>query len=158
MLEVITKLVEQVSSTELSKSGLGTDLVSSVSGETGSAIFEGLKNSISSGNIGGLTSLLSGQVGNIAANPIVGEIIGNLTGGLTSKLGLSPDIASNFSGDVVPKIIETIVAKIQSGESGFQLNDIIGSLGSGGIQDLIGSFTDGKEGLGGILDKFKGLF
>lgn len=158
MLEVITKLVEQVSSGELSKSGIGAELASQVSGETGTAIVNGLKSSIASGDISGLTNLLSGQAANIASNPIVKDMIGNLAGGLISKVGLPESIASNFASGVVPQAIEAIVAKIKGGESGFELNDIVGSLGAGGLQDLLGSFTGGKEGLGGVLDKFKGLF
>jgi len=34
----------------------------------------------------------------------------------------------------------------------------MGSLGQGGAGDLLGSLLGGKEGLGGAMDKLKGLF
>jgi hypothetical protein len=158
MLEQITKVIEQVSSSEIVKGGITSDLTSAITKETGSSIMEGLKSSVASGDISGLTNLLSGQAANIASNPIVKDMITNLAGGLITKLGLSDSIATNFANGVVPQVMETIVSKVQGGESGFQISDIMSNLGGGSFQDILGSLTGGKDGIGGALDKLKGLF
>lgn len=161
MVEQITKLIEQVSAKEISGSAISGDLVNAVTQETGASIITGFKESISSGNIGGLTSLLSGGVSNLTENPMVSGMIGNLITGLTDKIGLPENVATNFADSVVPSVIEMLVSKVQGGESGFQLTDLISGLSDGkggGIKDLLGSLTGGKEGLGGVLDSLKGLF
>jgi len=161
MVEQITKLIEQVSAKEISGSAISSDLTSAVTKETGDSIINGFKNSISSGNISGLTDLLSGGVSNLTSNPMVSGMIGNLISGLTTKLGLPEGVASNFADTVIPSVIEMIVSKVQGGESGFQLTDLIGGLSDGnggGINDMLGSLTGGKEGLGGAMDALKGLF
>ncbi|AJA69283.1 hypothetical protein HX045_03360 [Myroides odoratimimus] len=158
MLEQITKLVEQISSSEVAKGGITSDLTSAVTKETGDSIINGLKDSVSSGDISGLTNLLSGQASNIASNPIVTGMIGNLISGLVGKLGLSEGVAGSFANGVVPQVVSAIVAKIQGGESGFDMSTILSGLGQGGAQDMLGSLLGGKEGLGGAIDKLKGLF
>lgn len=158
MLEQITKLVEQISSSEVAKGAITSDLTSAVTKETGDSIINGLKDSVSSGDISGLTSLLSGSASNIASNPIVSGMVGNLATSLIAKLGLPESVADSFASGVVPQVISAIVAKIQGGESGFDLSNILSGLGGGGAQDLLGSLLGGKEGLGGAIDKLKGLF
>lgn len=158
MIEQIKQLVEQVSTAEAGKENISGALINSISQETGNSVISGLKNSISNGDISSLTNLFNGNSAELVNNPMVGGMITNLVESLTSKLGLSEEIASNFAGNVIPQAIEMISSKVQGGESGFQINDLIGGLGEGGISDLIGSFTGGKEGLGGVVDLFKKLF
>lgn len=159
MVEQITKLIEQVTAKEVSGSAISSELAGAVTKETGDSIINGFKNSISQGDLGGLTNLLSGNVGNLASNPMVSGMIGNLMSGLTTKLGLPEGIANNFASSVIPSVIQMIISKVQGGESGFQLTDLISGLGDGkGGSDLLGSLTGGKEGLGGAIDALKGLF
>lgn len=158
MIEQISKLIEQVSSSEISGAGISTDLAGAVTKETGDSIINGLKSSLSAGDIGGLTSLLGGSTSNLMSNPIVMGMVTNLISGLTSKVGLSDGIAKNFAGSVIPKIIESLISKSKGGESGFQVTDLVSGLGGGNAKDLLSSLTGGKEGLGGALDALKGLF
>ncbi|MEC4113131.1 hypothetical protein [Myroides pelagicus] len=156
MLEQITNLIEQVSSKEISNAGISTDLVGEVTKETGDSVINGFKDSISGGDLGALTSLLGGGTSNLLSNPMVMGMITNLVGSLTSKLGLGEGIANNFATAVIPKIISSIVSKNNDDADGFQLTDLLSSLG--GEKGILDSLTGGKEGLGGAADLLKGLF
>ncbi|MTG97668.1 MULTISPECIES: hypothetical protein [Myroides] len=158
MIDQITKLIEQVSSKEISQAGISTDLAGAVTKETGDSIINGFKDSISGGDLGALTSLLGGGTSNLMSNPMVMGMITNLVGSLTSKLGLGEGIAKNFAGSVIPGIIESLVSKSKGGESGFQITDLISSFGGGDSKGLLDSLTGGKEGLGGAMNALKGLF
>lgn len=158
MIEQITKLIEQVSSSEIKDNGISSEVAGKVTEETGQSIISGFKNSLSTGDFGSLTSLLGGSTSNLMSNPIVKSIIGNLITNLTSKLGLSEGVAGSFANSVIPKIIGAIATKSQNGDNGFEVSDLLGTLGNGDSKDLLGSLTGGKANLGGAIDALKGLF
>ena len=160
MLEQIKQLVEQVSSKEMSSAGISSDLLSSITQETGNSVVTGLKEAVSSGNIQGLTSLLGDNtLSTITNNPIVGGIIGNLSSSLVEKIGLNSGTAEGFAGSVIPKLIEMISSKASNGEQGFQVTDLISNLGGNdGVGGVIGGILGGNDSIGGALGKLKGLF
>ena len=62
----------------------------------GSSVFETIANQVGSGNIGGLTEMLSG--GDTSAdNPIVGSLATSVINNLTQKNGINPQLASTIA-------------------------------------------------------------
>ncbi len=168
MIDQIKQIIEQVSAQEGSAKGLGTDLTSAVTKETGDSILSGLKGALTGGNISQLTDLFQGNVSGLTSNPVVMGIIANLVSSLTGKLGIDQAVSQNFAGSVVPKVMETLVSKVQGGkESGFQMTDLIASLSGDGAKGLLESLggslgldqnKDGKLGLDDAMSALKGFF
>ena len=169
MIEQIKQIIEQVSAQEGSAKGLGSDVTSAVTKETGESILSGLKSALTGGNISQLTDLFQGNVGGLTSNPVVMGMIANLVSSLTGKLGLDQAVSQNFAGSVIPKVMETLVSKAQDGkESGFQMTDLIASLSGGSdakglLESLGGSLgldqnKDGKLGLDDAMFALKGFF
>lgn len=168
MIDQIKQIIEQVSAQEGSGKGLGTDLTSAVTKETGDSILSGLKGALTGGNISQLTDLFQGNVSGLTSNPVVMGIIANLVSSLTGKLGIDQAVSQNFAGSVVPKVMETLVSKVQGGkESGFQMTDLIASLSGDGAKGLLESLggslgldqnKDGKLGLDDAMSALKGFF
>ena len=127
-----------------------------------SSIFDGLKNTASSGNIGDIMSLFNG--GNVANSRIVQNIQGSFVGDLMNKFGVDPGRATNIAGNLIPTVLQTFVNKTNDpNDSSFNLQDIISKVGGGNldVQSLIGQFTGGgqsQQSSGDIMNSLKGLF
>lgn len=128
--------------------------------EVGQSIIGGLKDQISSGNIQQLVSMFSGGAAS-GSNPVVSQLISSVAGGLASKLGLSPQTATQIASGLLPKVLSQFVNKAKDpNDKDFDLQDILSNLGggSGNIGELLGGLTgsSGKGGLGGALGKMFG--
>lgn len=163
MLQQITQLIQEVTSKDLKSSQIAPELQGKVGELTATSVVDGLKDSLSSGSgLGALTSLFQTQgQSNIASNPIVGSIVKQLVSSLSGKLGLSETVANGFASLVVPNIVGAISSKVSSGAEGFQISDILSSLGgnSDGKSGILGALQGDKSAaasaIGGAL---KGLF
>lgn len=127
--------------------------------EVGDGIFNGLKDQISGGNVQEMMSMFSGGAvsGN---NPVVSQLISKIAGGLASKIGVSPQIATQIAAGILPKVLNQFVNKAKDpNDKDFDLQDVLSKLGgsNSNIGDLIGGLTgSGKGGLGGTLGKMFG--
>jgi hypothetical protein len=123
-----------------------------------SSIVDGLKNAVSSGNIGDITSLFNG--GNVANSSILQNIQGGFAGDLMNKFGIDTTSASSIASNLIPTVLQKFVNKTNDpNDSSFDLQGILSHIGGGNldIQSLIGKFTGGQEGVGGIMDTLKGF-
>ena len=120
------------------------------------SISEGLLGAATSGNIGGISSLLKlagGGAGlnSLTANPLFSSILGGFTGKLTAKLGLGSGVANSVAGAALPLIMSKLggAATKEGGDS----------LDLASITKLVGGGAAGAAGgaLGGIADQAKGL-
>lgn len=117
------------------------------------SIFTGLQNITAGGGTGNVLSLLGGKDGNLLSNPIVQMIIGVFTKKLLSKFNMAPAQANSIAGGLIPNVISSLVSKTNDpNNSTFDLNGIMNSLAGGGgntggggfnFQNILGSLTSG---------------
>lgn len=106
-------------------------------------IMDQLKTIGSGGGMDAVMGLMKG--GNIASNPAIDEIAGNVAGKLMSNFGLDASQAEGIVKNLVPQVMEKFVSKTNDpNDKSFDLQDVIGTLSGGGM--------------GGVMDKLKGLF
>ena len=128
--------------------------------EVGQSIIGGLKDQISGGNIQEMMSMFSGGAAT-GSNPVVSQLISKVAAGLASKIGISPQVATQIAAGILPKVLNQFVDKTKDpNDKDFDLQDVLSNLGGGNsnIGDLISGMTgsSGKGGLGGALGKMFG--
>jgi len=112
-------------------------------GVASEGIIDQLKQMGSGGGMDAIMGLMKG--GNIANNPAIADIAGNVAGKLMSNFGLDASQADGVVKNLVPQVMEKFVSKTNDpNDSSFDLQGVIGALSGGG--------------LGGVMDKLKGLF
>ncbi|UYW00770.1 hypothetical protein K5I29_09620 [Flavobacterium agricola] len=157
-------------------------LVPEVAEQTSESIFNGISNALKQGKTNEVLALFNDEKSNLASNPLVSQIVSGLTTNLASKFGIDAKKAEGFASSVIPTVLQFFKSKNESGESGFNITDILSGLGgkdAGGIlsnlsafgldklaegkvdvKDALAALTDSKNegknsGLGGMLG---GLF
>lgn len=161
MLDQITNLVKSQAGEYLKTSGedLNDEQINGVQDAAQESIVDGLKGELMSGNVSGISSLMSGGAAGLTGNPIVQKIIGLFSGSLVSKVGLGSGIANNLAGGMVPNILGSLGNKFQStdeADKGFDLSALSGLAGGGGglggmVKGAMDNATDGAGGLGGMV-------
>lgn len=116
-------------------------------GTVSNSIMDTLKNAVGGGQLSDVTNLLGGQGGDLNSNALVQNIHGNVIQNLMEKFNLDQGQASGIAGNLIPNVLQNLIHKTNDpGDNSFDLNGIIGSL------------TGGGGGIGGLMDKVKGLF
>ena len=144
MLENLTDLVKQYAGDAIINNPAipnekNDDAVATASG----SILEGLKNAVSGGDLGALTSMFNGGSDAAANSAVSQNIQSGFVQNLMHKFGLDQGKAASIAGALIPIVMEKLVHKTNDpNDSSFDLGGIIGSLTSGG----------------GIMDKLKGMF
>lgn len=107
---------------------------------TAYSIMDSLKVQLSSGGVAGLTSFFTGGAG--VNSSMLPNITKNVTLSLASKFGISADAAGNIASSLIPTVMNSLVKKTNDpSDKSFDLQGIIGSLGSGGgLGAMIGKF------------------
>lgn len=115
----------------------------------------------------------SGKSG-LLSNPIVNMMIGHFAGKLMSKFNLGGNKANNVAGSLIPSVLGNLINKTNDpSDNGFSLEGLLNSITGGktaevvqeqqnsgnsgfNFQDLIGQFTGGgggqSSGGGGLMD------
>lgn len=159
MLDQLTGLVKNQAMDYLKGSGddLSEEQMGQVADVAQESVTDGLKQEVMSGNISGLQSLFTGGADGIAGHPIVQKIINMFGGSLVSKIGLGSGIASGISAGMVPGLMKSLGGKFQSSDaadSGFDISNIAGMMGGGGLADMAKNALGGADG-GGVVDMAK---
>jgi len=134
-----------------------TDVPNEKAGEAaqaaGESIFDGLKGEVMSGNVEGITGLLSGASGGsdnsgLMNNPIAKGIMSNFTGKLTG-LGISSDAASSASSSGIPALLSSVIGKFSSSDSAdsaFDVNSLVSMVGKEQGKNMVMDFAKKKLG------------
>ncbi|MEO6583101.1 MAG: hypothetical protein ABIO05_02185 [Ferruginibacter sp.] len=143
--------------------------------EATNTVASGLRNVVAGGGLQSLLSLFGGGGSNkksLLSNPIVSMMMGHFAGKLMNKFGLNNSQANNVSGSLIPNVLGSLINKTNdSGDSGFSLEKLLGSItggdssgsqnSGGGIGDMLKKLTGGgaqqNESGGGIMDIIKNL-
>ncbi len=123
------------------RAGLTPDKADRAIELAGHSAKEVAEDEVRKGNVQGLMSLLNNKDSASHSNPIVSKIGANLVGKLVNTLGLSPQIAKQVEGVVVPMMISFIGSRFQESKES----------GGGGLGGLLGG---NMGGLGGMLGGF----
>ncbi len=112
-------------------------------GVASEGILDQLKQMGASGGMDAIMGLMKG--GNVAGSSAVADIAGNVAGKLMSNFGLDASQAEGIVKNLVPQVMDKFVSKTADpNDKSFDLQDVIGTLSGGGM--------------GGVMDKLKGLF
>lgn len=141
--------------------GLDESQINKTLETAGDSTVEGLKEQVTSGNLGGVMDLFNGKSDTSTSNPVVGGIANKFIANLVSKLGISEGMASKASDVVIPFIMSKFSSK-ETGEAkdSSQLMDMLGGGGiAGALGGLLGGNKDDKRGKDeGLLGKLGGMF
>lgn len=96
---------------------------------------------LSSGQIGKITELLSGG----ADHPEAKDMENNFAASIMQKFGISNQVAIGIATTLIPAVLNAIRGK--AGEGGFNVQDILASLGGGGNLQSTLSGLGAKLGL-----------
>ncbi|AHM63578.1 hypothetical protein D770_26675 [Flammeovirgaceae bacterium 311] len=138
--DIIKELKGSIGKDVQQRSGLDPQKADRAIEMAGQSAKEVAEDEVRKGNLQGLMGLMNQKEGAGHENPIVGKIGANLVGKLVSGLGLTPEVAKQVEGVVVPLMVSFISNKFQNSKGG----------GMGGLGGLLG----GSGGLGGMLGGF----
>lgn len=148
MLDQISELVKQFGGEAIvNNQSVPNEQNEAVMNETGNSILSGLKNMVAQGNVNDIAGLLKG--GNIdASNPVVQQLTQQLSGNLGEKFGLSNDAASGVAGNMIPKVLGSLIGKANDpNQPGFNVSDIVNSIGgNSGLMEAVSKYG-GQFGL-----------
>ncbi|MCH5596917.1 hypothetical protein [Niabella ginsengisoli] len=163
MLEQILDLVKQQGQQSVVQNAdIPNEKNAEVMKEAASTITGGFQNMLSSGGLQNIIGMFGdnsneGKAG-LLTNPMVATLISQLAGNLIKKLNLSPAVANNVAGDIIPGVLDKLRNNTRSNapeNDAFNLNDLIGAFTGGknksngfDFQGLISQFTgEGKVDL-----------
>jgi hypothetical protein len=171
MLEQISALVKQYGKeVVIDNPDIPNEENNAVLAEATNTITGGMQNMLAGGGLQDIISMFTGGgnnqgnkgsgIGGLVKNPMVSMMIGHLVSKLVGKFNMNPGQASQVANNLIPNVLNGLVTRTASSDpsdSGFDLNDLIGSLtggnaataNSGGgfnFQGLIEQFTGGGNG------------
>lgn len=138
MLDQLTALVKQFGENSVVKnSSVPNEHNENVLQDTTTSIFEGLKNSVSSGNLSDLGALLQGNNA-IASSPIVKNIMEQLSGKMSANYGIGSSESNVVASELVPKVLESLIGKAKNpNDNSIQIEDIVGAISNGNASGLM---------------------
>lgn len=124
-----------------------TEQAGQIAEVTGESIFGAVSDQLSSGNLGFLQEMLSGQQTS-GTNPLVSGIANSVVTNLVGKLGLNPSMAQTIASVAVPFVLNMFNDKVNNAQQnqGLDVGSLLGSVLGGGNQQ-----QQSSGGLGGLL-------
>ena len=156
MLNQIVNLVkEQAMSQFINQTDVPNEQAEVAAQAAGASIFETITSQISSGNIAGITNLLTGGNSQInVSNPIIQNVMNTLARKLMGN-GISQDTAQSASSSVIPNLMEQVIGKFTSPakkDAAFDTESLISSVVNSSIQDAVKNQV--SKNLGNVLGGF----
>ncbi len=141
------------------------------------ALFSGVKDQISQGNVAGMLDIFSSQKTTSTGNTVMNGIESTVTTILCQKTGLNKTIVQGLVSAVIPAILSALGKKAgDPKDNSLDFNDILKSFGGGGIDlnSLMGRLNDENDAFdmndiiktvsglagqkGGVMGMLGGLF
>jgi hypothetical protein len=147
MLEQISELVKQYGKEAvIDNPDIPNEHNSAVLAEATNTITGGMQNMLAGGGLQDIISMFTGGGGNnqgnqtsgiggLIKNPMVSMMIGHLVSKLVGKFNMNPGQASQVANNLIPNVLNGLVTRTASSDpsdTGFDLNDLIGSLTGAG--------------------------
>lgn len=163
MLEQLIKLVQQNAGDDIiNNPAIPNQYNDEAVKEVGNEIFNGMEEKTKQGNAQEFVSMFKGNTAaGLNSNPMIGSIIARIAGKFAAKFGISPQVASQIAGGLVPKIMKQFINKTNDpNDRDFDLQDILKKFtGNSNLGDLMGQFSgenkskDVGDVAGGFFDK-----
>lgn len=128
--------------------GLGQDQAKSALNITKDNLLSSLGKEAATGNMDGILKMLNMGSG-AQSSPIFQNLVGGLSSSYISKLGVSPQIASQISTFILPKIISAISGSKSGNLDKSDLIKMITQGAGGSLADKAGNIL--KGGLGNLF-------
>ena len=136
---IINELKGAIGNDVQQRAGLGPAKADKAIELAGQSAKEVAEDEVRKGNVQGLMSLMQNKEGISHGNPIVSKIGANLVAKLVEQLGLTPQVAKQVEGVVVPLMVSFISSRFQNSKGGMGgLGSILGGGGSGGLGGMLG--------------------
>lgn len=135
---IIKELKGAIGNDVQQKAGLDAGNANKAIELAGQSAKEVAEEEVRKGNMQGLMSLLGSKGGASHQNPMVSKIGANLVGKLVEQLGLTPQVAKQVEGVVVPLMINFISDRFQKDKGG--LAGLAGMLGGSKMGGMLGGF------------------
>jgi hypothetical protein len=178
MLEQISELVKQFGQNAVvNNPDVPNEENNAVLAEATNTITGGMQNMLAGGGLQDIISMFTGGrgdkrsgsqggIGGLLKNPMVAMMVGHLISKLVSKFNMSPAQASNISNNLIPNVLNGLIARTNSdspADDSYDFNDLIGSLTGGNtataesgggfnFQQLLEQLTRGGGNGGGGFD------
>jgi hypothetical protein len=94
---------------------------------------------VSRGNIQGLMQLMGSSESETHANPLVSKIGASYISKLVEQLGLTPEVAKQVEGVVVPMMVSYVAKQFKDAGGMGALGSLLGGMG-GGMGGMLGGF------------------
>lgn len=163
MLEQLIKLVQQNADDDIVKNpAIPNQYNEEAVKEVGNEIYNGMQDQTNRGNTQEVVSLFkTNNAAGLNSNPMIGSIITKIAHKFASKFGISPQVASQIAGGLVPKIMKQFINKTNDpNDRDFDLQDILKKFtGNSKLGDLMGQFSGENKSkhmgddAGGFFDK-----
>jgi hypothetical protein len=165
MLEQISRLVKQYGQQlVVDNPAIPNNDNNAVLAEATRTITGGMQNMLAGGGLQDIISMFTGGrsrsqasqgggIGGLLKNPIVAMMVGHLISKLVGKFNMSHAQASQVSNNLIPNVLNDLVAKTNSNDpenDAFDLNDLVGSLAG------VNPASSGGFDLQGLLNQFTG--
>jgi len=152
MFEQLTQLVQQFGKDAVvNNDAVPNEHNEAVMSEASNSILSGLQKIASEGGTEDLAGLFQGNAASDSSNPIVQKLTEQLTGSLGSKFGMDADAASGVAGNLIPKVLGSLVNNAKDpNHKGFEVSDLVnaisGGAGNSGLMDAVSKYG-GQFGL-----------
>jgi len=168
MLEQILSLVKEYGQESVvDNPAIPNSENNAVLAEAANTVTGGLQNMLAGGGLQDILSLFTGGgnnqsntqssgIGGLLKNPIVAMMVGHLVSRLISKFNMSPAQANSVSQNLIPSVLNGLIARTASNDpsnDAFDLNDLIGSLTGGNVAT---KESGGGFDFQGLLNQFTG--
>jgi len=147
MFDQIKKLAMEKLGEKMLENVLSPSATNEAADEGASSIVSAITSMISNGSLSQITDLFTGSDDGMEKNDLFQSVISQFSGVLENK-GMDSAAAKSEAESVLPGIIGSLKEKFNSSDEadkGFDLSDLAG-------------LAEGAGGIGGLMDKAKGLF
>jgi hypothetical protein len=146
--EILNKTSSDLISGLTDQFGLGQDQAKNAMSLTKDSLLSSFGKEAASGNMDGMLKMLNMGSG-AQSSPMFQNILGDLSSSYISKLGVSPQTASQISNFILPKIISAISSSKSGTFDKADLIQMIGQGAGGSLADKAGDLL--KGGLGNLF-------
>ena len=166
MLDELMKMAQEFAPQVLNNhQEVDTTQQGAIAQEASTSLFTGMQDLLKNGGPGALKGLMQGAQAQDANNPQVQQVSQHFQNNLTQKMGISSGVAKTIGMALIPMLLSKLFSRTKDpNDSGFNIQDMLGSLmgggAAGGLSGMLGGLMGGgaqpqtagvQAGSGGML-------
>ncbi len=115
--------------------------------EASTSVFTGMQDLLKNGGPGAIKGLMQGAQDQDPNNPQVQQVAQHFENNLTQKMGISSGVAKTIGMALIPMLLSKVFNRTKDpNDSGFNIQDMLGSLMAGGAMSGAGGMLGGLLG------------